>query len=232
MSAEQAQSELYPLFLKLHHRRAVVIGGGKTGAHKASELLAAGAHVTAVSPVFDGAWEVLARSSAGWRLRLAQRAYRSGDLRGARLAISATGVRDVDREIRREAKRRGVLLNVVDSKDACDFYSGAVLRRGPIAIVIGTAGSSPALARKLRLLLERALPPGLGALAEALGAARERLLARHRDFAPRAALLDTFVEGALQRLAPETSEKEVAGWIECELLGRSLPPHRCEPHRA
>ena len=98
------------------------------------------------------------------------------------------------------------------------------MRRGPLSIVIGTSGASPALSRRVRMLLDETLPPGLGFLATALGDARPRLLARHTDFSARAKLMDVFVHDAVARLTPETTFDDVMGWIERELLAAPAAP--------
>jgi uroporphyrin-III C-methyltransferase/precorrin-2 dehydrogenase/sirohydrochlorin ferrochelatase len=69
-------------------------------------------------------------------------------------------------------KARGVLVNVADRPDLCDFTVPSVLDRDPVLVAVGTAGASAGLAKHLRLRLERILPSGLGKLADALNAAR------------------------------------------------------------
>jgi siroheme synthase-like protein len=190
-SAPSAARPLYPLFLKVEGMRAVVVGGGAVGCHKAVELAAAGARVVVISPRF--AAEVPAA------LERVERPFAAGDTRGARLVIAATGDRAVDDAVAAEARENGALVNVVDRSEVCDFYSGAVVRRGPLQILIGTSGASPALARKVRQRLEQLLPPSLGVLADVLGRARPRLLAALPSFSARAEALDRFVERAWDR---------------------------------
>jgi siroheme synthase-like protein len=177
---------LYPLFLKLEGKRALVVGGGEIGLHKARELAASGARVVVVSEVFSG--EV-----AGERV---QRKFERGDARGAFIVIAATGVREVDDAVAADGREHGALVNVVDRSDVSDFYAGAVVRRGPLAVVVGTSGASPALARKVRQKIEEVLPASIATLAQRLGDARPRLLARFPDFHERARVLDQFVERA------------------------------------
>jgi uroporphyrin-III C-methyltransferase/precorrin-2 dehydrogenase/sirohydrochlorin ferrochelatase len=112
----------------------------------------------------------------------------------------------------------GALVNIVDVMEGSDFYTGGVVRRGPLTISIGTSGNSPALARRVRMLVDEALPAGLSPLAQALGEARPRLLARHPDFKARAALLDAFVAASIARLTTTTTPEDVHAWIERELL--------------
>jgi len=78
-------------------------------------------------------------------------------------------------------KARGLLVNVVDRPDLCDFTLPAIVDRGPVLVAIGTGGTSAGLAAALRQRLEALLPASLGRLADALHAARGSLRARFPD---------------------------------------------------
>ena len=75
--------------------------------------------------------------------------------KGAFLAIGATGVPEVDRQMADEAERERVLLNVVDYTPLCMFIAPSIVERGPVTVAISTSGASPALARKLRESMEK-----------------------------------------------------------------------------
>src|SRR5207237_6781109 len=85
--AGDPMSAFYPVFLDLRGRRAVVIGGGAVAEQKVRGLVAAGAHVTVVSPDVTAALGALVRRNA---IEHKRRRYRRGDLKGAWLAIAAT----------------------------------------------------------------------------------------------------------------------------------------------
>jgi uroporphyrin-III C-methyltransferase / precorrin-2 dehydrogenase / sirohydrochlorin ferrochelatase len=108
--------------------------------------------------------------------------------RDARLAFVAMGEPDAAAA---RLKARDVLVNVADRPDLCDFTLPSILERGPVVVAIGTGGVSAGLAKSLRLRLEALLPQSLGALAEALGAGRERLRARWPDPGERRRALDS-----------------------------------------
>ncbi len=204
---------VYPLFLKLDQAPCLVVGGGAIGARKADDLLAAGARVTLVSPALSDEWARLVPHIVSER-----RPFAAGDARGMRLVFACTGIPAVDDAVAADARAHGALVNAADRNPACDFYTGAVVRRGPLQVVIGTGGASPALARKVRQRLEGALPSSLGDFARALGDARPRLLARYPAFEARARRLDDFVERALGRLTAATSRAEIDGWLAEELF--------------
>src|ERR1041385_112770 len=132
----------YPVFLDLGGWRAVVIGGGSTAEGKVRGLVAAGAHVTVVSPAVTPALAALVRRNA---IELKRRPYRRGDLAGAWLAIAAVH-RSVSEALWAEAEQLGVPLNAVDDIEHCTFIAPAVHREGDITVAVSTAGKSPALA--------------------------------------------------------------------------------------
>ena len=83
-------------------------------------------------------------------IRWEQREYESGDLEGALIAIAATSDTDVNIRVFDDAERRAMLVNVVDVPPLCNFILPAIVRMGPLAIAISTAGASPALAKRMK----------------------------------------------------------------------------------
>ncbi|MEX2598377.1 MAG: bifunctional precorrin-2 dehydrogenase/sirohydrochlorin ferrochelatase, partial [Dehalococcoidia bacterium] len=149
-------SRYYPAYLNLQGRRSVVIGAGIIAERKVLQLLESDADITLVSPE---ATPVLQELAGHGRLRWIRRAYAKGDLAGAWLAIAATDDETVNRMVHEEAEREKTFLNVVDVTPLCGFIAPAVVERGPVTVAISTAGSSPALARKLRELMDGSQDP-------------------------------------------------------------------------
>jgi len=171
-------SNLFPIFLKLSGRRCVVVGGGAVGEAKIASLLDTAAETVVVAPAVTG--KVMEWASAA-RLTWLARCFSPADLNGAFLVVAATSKQDVNELVFHEARRRGVLCNVVDRPEQCDFYSPAVLRRGHLQIAISTGGLSPALAQRLRQELEHQFAPEYGAWLEALGEVRRHLIRTPMD---------------------------------------------------
>ncbi len=143
-------SRYYPAYLDLTGKRCVVIGAGVVAERKVTQLLASGADVTLVSPT---ATEEIDRLATERKLRWIRRDYAKGDLAGSLLAIAATDDESVNREVHAEAEREKTLLNVVDVTPLCGFIAPSIVERGPVTVAISTAGTSPALARKMRELM-------------------------------------------------------------------------------
>jgi len=138
----------YIACLKLSGRRCVVVGGGDVGLEKVEGLLACDGDVTLIAPdAIDPLRELAGERSIRWE----QRPYAGPtDLEGAFMAIAATGDTDSNIRVYEDAERRAMLVNVVDVPPLCNFILPAIIRTGPLAIAISTAGASPALAKRIR----------------------------------------------------------------------------------
>jgi len=166
------------MFMKLEGKRCLVVGAGKVGEPKIGSLLDTGArlHVVALE-----ATEAVHRWGKAGQIELEIRAYTENDLAGTFMAIVATSSRELNASIYRKARRRGVLCNVVDVPEYCDFYYPAVVRRGDLQIAISTNGQSPSLAQKLRQQLERQFGPAYAQWVAELGETRKLVLASSLD---------------------------------------------------
>ena len=138
---------LYIACLLLKGRRCLVVGGGEVGLEKVEGLLACDGDVILVAP--DATPELEAYAAEG-SIAWERREFTDGDLDGAFMAIAATNDTDVNIAVYEEAERRAMLVNVVDVPPLCNFILPAIVRTGPLAIAISTAGASPALAKRMK----------------------------------------------------------------------------------
>jgi len=141
------QTPFYIACLRLRGRRCVVIGGGEVGLEKVEGLLACDAEVTLVAPE---AHPELAQLALEGSIRWEQRRYRADDLEGCLIVIAATSDTDVNISVFEDAEARAMLVNVVDVPPLCNFILPAIVRTGPLAVAISTAGASPALAKRMK----------------------------------------------------------------------------------
>jgi siroheme synthase-like protein len=141
------QTPFYIACLRLTGRRAVVVGGGDVGLEKVEGLLACDGDVTLVAPE---AHPELVQLSLEGSIRWERREYRSEDLDGCLIAIAATNDTDVNIRVFEDAEARAMLVNVVDVPPLCNFILPAIVRTGPLAVAISTAGASPALAKRMK----------------------------------------------------------------------------------
>jgi precorrin-2 dehydrogenase/sirohydrochlorin ferrochelatase len=213
----------HPVFLCLAGRRCVVIGGDETAAAKVRACMDAGGDVTVVAPTLVPELE---GSVAAGRAHHHSRAFRTGDLAGAFLAYASTQDAALVERLRVEAEREHVLLNVVDTPEACTFLAPAVLARGEFQVAVGTGGASPGLASRVRSEIAEVVGPEYATLTAILGAVRGRLPAGPERGAALGRLLDSPLLDLLRRgrRADIDALLEAAGGSGCTLerLGISL----------
>jgi precorrin-2 dehydrogenase len=138
----------YIACLKLSGRRCLVVGGGEVGLEKVEGLLACDGDVTLIAPDAIEPLQDLAREGS---IRWERRAYSGpADLEGIFIVIASTDDTEVNIAVYEDAERRAMLVNVVDVPPLCNFILPAIIRTGPLAIAISTAGASPALAKRIR----------------------------------------------------------------------------------
>jgi len=164
----------YPICLDLEGRPCVVVGGGKVAERKVLGLLSCSAPVTVISPEMT---EELLRRHAEGRIQWLDREYKHGDLGKAFLVIAATDNEETQKQVYEEAVKGNLLLNIADVPRRCNFILPATVRRGDLTISISTSGKSPALARKLRMELEKRYGSEYGVLVNILGGIRPEILA-------------------------------------------------------
>ena len=167
-------SRLFPIFLKLDRRPVLVVGAGKVAEGKILGLLDTGANIRVIAPEATERVQQLAGSGGiVWE----GRSFAPADLDWAFLVVVATSSTALNEFVFLEAEARGVLCNVVDVPDQCDFFYPAVVQRGDLQIAISTAGQSPSLAQKIRQQLEKQFGPGYAAWVAELGRTRLEILA-------------------------------------------------------
>jgi len=206
MPPEETVTNLFPMFMKLAGKQCLVVGAGKVGEPKIGGLIDTGANIHVVATAASD--QVREWAHAG-KIELELRAFSEDDLDGKFLAVAATASESLNKHIYHEAQRRGVLCNVVDVPEYCDFFYPAVVQRGDLQIAISTAGQSPSLAQKIRQQLEREFGPGYAEWIKQLGETRRLILASDLDQETKWELLHSLAsreafEAALARV-PELS---------------------------
>ncbi|MDD2422562.1 MAG: bifunctional precorrin-2 dehydrogenase/sirohydrochlorin ferrochelatase, partial [Heliobacteriaceae bacterium] len=183
--------------LKIRGQPCLVIGGGAVAARKIGSLLAEKARVTVVSPEIGPGIQVWVDSGEVlWH----QREYCSGDVAGYLLVIAATGNPAVNRLVAGDCFNRQILVNTVDEPALCNFFLPAVVRRGDLTIAVSTAGTSPAVARRLREELEQSFGDEYGEYLALMGRLREQVLREVADPAHRRAIFECLAGAGLVEL--------------------------------
>jgi siroheme synthase-like protein len=182
----------YIACLRLTGRHCVVIGGGEVGLEKVEGLLACDAEVTLIAP--DAHAELVQLALEG-SIRWEQREYRSEDLDGALIAIAATNDTDLNIRVFEDAEARSMLVNVVDVPPLCNFILPAIVRTGPLAVAISTAGASPALAKRMKREIAEQFGEPYALLAIVLNEARGWAKATLPTYQDRKQFFESIVNG-------------------------------------
>lgn len=158
MPDRSEENHLFPVFLKLDKIQTLIVGGGYVGLEKLGALLKNDdeANVKIVAPeIREEIKEIAATHPA---IRLVNKSYDPSDLEGINLVIGATNFYEVNKQVYTDAKAAGILVNVADTPELCDFYLGSTVKKGNLKIGISTNGKSPTFAKRLRAILEEVLP--------------------------------------------------------------------------
>jgi siroheme synthase-like protein len=159
MSAKATEkNELFPVFLKLNDLSVLIIGGGKVGLEKLSAVLLNSplCIVTVVAEtVID---EILELTRSFPQVKVIIDSFNATYLEGKHVVISALNNVEVSAEIGKIVKSKGLLYNAADKPDLCDFYLGAVVVKGNLKIGISTNGKSPTMAKRIKEILNEAVP--------------------------------------------------------------------------
>ncbi len=176
----------FPFFVDIAGQRGLVVGGGRVALHKLQKLLPYGPMLTVVAPMIS---EELGQFALENDIGVIHRRFEPGDLTGRHFIIAASDDRDVNAEIGRLCREKGILVNVVDDKTACSFVFPSLVKAGKLSIGISTAGASPAVAAAIRSQIASRIPADMEGILDYLD--RLRPLAREyiADGARRAAFL-------------------------------------------
>lgn len=167
------KQKMYPVCLNISGKLSVVIGGGGVAERKVQGILAGSGNVRIVSPVITATLQALVnREAIEWR----EKTYSATDLVGAFLVFAATDNSEVQAAVLRDAHAAGLLTNVADDPDSCDFQVPASIRRGDLTLCVATNGKSPALAAMVKRRLEHDFGEEYAQLTALMAMLRDRIL--------------------------------------------------------
>jgi uncharacterized protein len=169
------KNNLYPIFLKLEELELLLVGAGNVGLEKLQSLLSNSpeAKITVVAPVVKDEVKTILQSHPS--CILVQRSFIETDLEKKDLAVLATDNPELHKQIKALATAKGILVNVADTPELCDFYLGSIVQKGNLKIAISTNGKSPTAAKRVKEVLNEALPAELDEVIENLHKVRNGL---------------------------------------------------------
>jgi len=161
-----------PIFLNVKGTPALVVGGGFLAARKADLLLRAGCKLTVLAPKLG---DELVRLAEDHAFEHKSGELEAEDLAGCLVVFGCSHDHEANQKLRRLARDAGILVNVTDEPESCDFIMPAVVDRSPLLVAVASGGASPILTRMLKARFETEIPAAYGRLAEFAGGYRERL---------------------------------------------------------
>ena len=178
---------LYPVFLKLHQLRVLLVGGGNVGYEKLTSLLSNSPDtaITIVAPVIlDEVKELVSQHPA---CTIIKRNFEDADLENKEIVICATDNNELHKRIKELANAKKLLVNVADTPELCDFYLGSIVQKGNLKIAISTNGKSPTIAKRMKEVLNETIPDEIESLLQNMQGIRNKMSG---DFAEKVKQLD------------------------------------------
>lgn len=184
-----------PVFLDLTAGPVLLAGIGELAQAKLRLLLSAGAHVRWHDP--DGHY-----SLEGFKPEQIVRVERftddplTADLDGV-VAVLCAGVGDLGVALSQRARAAGLPVNVMDDMANSTFIFPAIVDRGDVIVAIGTGGTSPVVARRLRERIEALVPARIGELAGFIGRWRKTIHAGLEDMSEKRRFWERVIDGPI-----------------------------------
>ncbi len=206
-----------PLHVDLKERQCLVIGGGTVAERKVNVMLSYRAMVTVVSPDLSAGLNSLLKAD---KIAYIADSYRPAYLKDKFIVICATDDLGINRAAAAECRSRGILVNSVSEPENCTFFLPALLKKGLLTVAVSTAGSSPALARRIRDEIGAVISPEYEVYTEYLNKIRPQVLARVKDGSRRKALLKYLAAAEFFSVFKKLSPDEIERITEQLIMGR------------
>ena len=211
--------DFLPLFHNLKNAPVLVIGGGEVALRKARLLADAGAVPRVVTrEALDEVAALVARQGGELHLR----DYREEDLDGVRLVVAATDDEPLNALVSRQAKARGIPVNVVDAPELCSVIFPAIVDRSPLMVAVSSGGDAPVLARLIRARIETWIPAAYGQLAGLSKKFRPRVKAALPDVQQRRVFWEEAFQGQIAESLFAGKPAEAERLLEEKLAGSSV----------
>ena len=209
------ENHLFPVFLKLENLRLLIVGGGNVALEKLHAVLhnSPSTRIRLVSTAVNQ--EIRELAARHENIRIEQRPYTEADLQETDVVIAAVNDIPTSTRIRDDARQRGILVNVADKPDLCDFYLSSVVQKGNLKIAISTNGKSPTIAKRLKETFHEMLPDTLDEVLDNMQTIRYKL---NGDFAAKVSKLNEVTKimaanGTVDNKVVEKRWRQIASWI-------------------
>lgn len=182
----------------------MIIGGGKVGLEKLHAVLNNSplTNITLVAKeIVDPIWELAKLHPS---LKLHERAFQSEDIDNADIVIAAVNDIELSKHIRNEAKQKGILVNVADKPELCDFYLSSIVKKGNLKLAISTNGKSPTVAKRLKETFNEVIPEEIDEVLDNMQSIRAKL---NGDFDAKVKKLNSLTKVLVEKEETGTEKK-------------------------
>lgn len=166
---------LFPVFLQLEQMNVLLVGAGPVGLEKATAILSNCPGVKLRIIAAQVSEQVRALATEYPFIHIEERSFTDADMQGLQVLFLAINNKELSAEIAHKAHALNILVNVADTPSQCDFYMSSIVNKGQLKIAISTNGQSPTIAKRLKEVLQDALPDELDELIANLNLLRENL---------------------------------------------------------
>ncbi len=163
----------FPLLIDLSRFPALVVGGGAVALRKIHNLLEFGGKPVVIAPKVEPEIEKLNESG---EIELIRRKYERGDAARFKLVFCATGDDEADLAVKKDCDEAGVLLNVADVPERCNFIMPGTIKRGNLTISVASQGAAPFFVRETRKKLQKIFPEDYAEVVDLAGELREKMI--------------------------------------------------------
>ncbi|WP_134090307.1 TSUP family transporter [Olivibacter sp. XZL3] len=208
--AGEIGNQLFPVFLKLNDLKLLLIGGGPVGFEKLQALIGNSPQVKIRVVAKDIIPEIFALAERYKQLEIVQKAFEPSDMEGMQLVVAATNNNQLNKEIKNDAAKRNLLVNVADKPALCDFYLGSIVKKGDLKIAISTNGKSPTIAKRLKEVLADSIPEEIDQTLQQMSALRAKLTG---DFSDKVKKLNAVTAPLIAPEAPVEGVRRNFKWL-------------------
>lgn len=200
----KGENKLYPSFLKLEHRKVLVVGGGFVAFQKLSSLIETQAKLTVIAPsIIDEIYELDGEFPYKRYIDFKERDYEWGDEKDCFMVIAATNIPELNLSILNRCKDQGILVASVDNQEDSDFFVPSIASHGDIKIAISTNGKAPGIAQGLRKIIQNTLLESFIKYLPIVSNFREKIKSKYSDSQKRNKLVRQFTERQMKRIEKE-----------------------------
>ena len=215
---KSANPGFYPVLVNLERFPCLIIGGGKVAYRKVLSLQEFNAKITIISPKICKPLLELAKKN---KISVIKKYYSTEILKDYKIIFSATDNPDVNKKIRNDCTKAGILLNVADNPPLCDFILPANIRRGDLTVSVSSQGKAPFYTKEMKKKIDSFISPVYSEIMDLAGKFRKQLLNRNRAISAniKTKMFRKFTSVNWEEILTENGEKSSGYYIKKILRG-------------